>query len=104
MVDTYHVFDLLVGAGIIAFASLWFVKHTSQRWLFLPVLIAGLFIVGFEAVLIYRYIAWETCPPMCGLQSWSLAVRLTLGIVILLMSSVTGGTKLWSIRWNGTTQ
>ena len=30
----------------------------------------------FNGVYIYRDILWETCPPQCGLQHWSSALRL----------------------------
>ena len=102
-IAVYNVLDLLIGIGIVAFSLGWFIRNKHQRWVMLPLLVAGLFVVGFESALMYRYATWESCPPVCGLQVWSQAVRLTLASVILIMSGITGAIRLWRIEWNGTT-
>ena len=101
-IELYRLLDLIVGLLTFVITFVWMWRRPDQRWLMLPVLIAGLVIVGFESILMYRYATWETCPPMCGLQNVSLAIRLYLGFTILLMSIVTGNKKLWRIEWNGT--
>jgi len=37
----------------------------------------------FNGVFLYRDIYWESCPPVCGLQHWSAAIRLHALVAIL---------------------
>lgn len=38
----------------------------------------------FNGVYVYRDLLWETCPPVCGLQHWSTALRMHSLIAIVL--------------------
>ena len=41
----------------------------------------------FNGVYIYRDIVWSECPPLCGLQAWSPALRLH-GLLAIVTSMV----------------
>lgn len=65
----------------------------ARKGLVAPAIILGsLAIHGFifNGVYIYRDAIWETCPPVCGLQSWSAALRMhsLIAIVITMLYRV----------------
>ena len=99
--DAYRIVDLLIGIGVFVAAVRWMRNNQPNRWIQFPAALAGILIVVFELVLMYRHATWTSCPPMCGLQDWSLAIRMYLGFTILLTSVIVGVKSLWRVEWNG---
>ena len=100
-IDAYHFVDLFIGLGVFITAVRWMRNNQPNRWIQFPAAMAGLLMIVFELAFMYRVIAWTTCPPMCGLQDWSLAIRIYLGFTILLTSLIVGVKSLWRVEWNG---
>lgn len=42
----------------------------------------------FNGVFIYRDLTWASCPPECGLQVWSYALR-NHGLLAIIMTAIT---------------
>ena len=79
----YTNFFNIVAYAIIGFFSLKLLKQKGE--IVTAIALGALALHGllFNGVFLYRDLLWDSCPPVCGLQHWSAALRLHALVAII---------------------